>query len=88
VNSSISNINALNAQTGNFGRIEGSAETASVFVSPEGAGELVTDKLVRYKVDGTKQSITADAATQLTGAASSTTGNLGNLGLLGGLLGF
>lgn len=87
VNSSISNLNTLNAQTGNFGRIEGTAETASVFVSPDGAGELVTDKIVRYKVDGVKQSITADAATQLAGAASDTTG-IGNLGLLGGLFGF
>lgn len=88
VTSSITNLNTTAAQTGNFGRIEGKAETASVFTSPTGAGELVTDKVVSYKVDGVKQSITADAATQLTGAASSTTGNLGNLGLLGGLFGF
>jgi hypothetical protein len=87
VESSISNLNVINAQTGNFGRIDGTAQTASVFVSPAGAGELVTDKIVRYKVDGTKQSITADAATQLAGAASQATG-VGNLGLLGGLFGF
>jgi len=88
VTSSITNLNTTAAQTGNFGRIEGKAETASVFTSPTGAGELVTDKVVRYKVDGVKQSITADAATQLQGAASQTNGNVGNLGLLGGLFGF
>jgi hypothetical protein len=87
VTSSITNLNLISAQTGNFGRIDGTAQTASVFVSPGGAGELVTDKVVRYTVDGVKQSITADAATQLTNAASADTG-VGNLGLLGGLFGF
>ncbi len=90
VTSSISNINATTAASGNFGRIAGTAETANVFVGPNGAGELVTDKIVSYTVDGVKQSLTADASAVLQGAASSTTGNTGNqaLGLLNLLGGF
>lgn len=87
VESSIANINSTSALAGNFGKLTGTAQTASVFVGPNGSGELVTDKVTTYIVDGVKQSITADAATQLTGAASSTTGTnnqgLGLLGLLG-----
>jgi hypothetical protein len=86
--SSIANITATSALSGNFGTITGTAQTASVFVGPRGAGELVSDRVVSYIVDGAKQSVTADTATALTGAASSTTGtNNQGLGLLG-LLGF
>jgi hypothetical protein len=50
----------------NFGRIAGTAQTGRMFVGPQGAGQLVTDKIVTYTVDGVKQSLTADAGATLT----------------------
>lgn len=85
--SSISNISSISVQTSNFGQIEGTAETGSMLSDPNSlTGELITGQIVRYKVDGVKQSLTADTATQLAGLGSDTTGNNNNLGLLGGLL--
>jgi hypothetical protein len=88
VESSLASINATSAASGNFGRLSGTAETASLFVGPNGAGELVTDKVVHYSVDGVKQSITADASAVLNSSTTTTTtGNtnqgLGLLSLLG-----
>jgi hypothetical protein len=80
--SSVSNLTFASAQTANFGRLEGEAETGAMYLGPFGAGELVTDGIVRYKVDGVKQSLTADAATQLAGLGTDGGGDDNNLGLL------
>lgn len=80
--SSLSSINALSAAQGNYGRISGSAETGSLYVGPNGGGELVTDKVVRYKVDGVKQSILANTANPFSAADTATTTNLSLLDLL------
>ncbi len=84
VTSSVANITAANAASGNFGRLTGVAQTGSLFVGPNGAGELVTDKIVTYKVDGVKQSLTATAATLTAGGTNTATG--GSLSLLDLLL--
>lgn len=59
-------ISTANVLSSNFGRIAGEAQTGRVFVGPQGAGQLVTDKIVTYTVDGIKQSLTADAGATLT----------------------
>jgi hypothetical protein len=82
IESGIANINALNAASGNFGRLTGTAETGSMFVGPNGAGELVSNGIVRYTVDGVKQSLTADASAVLQSAASDAEDTTTDLSLL------
>lgn len=82
--SSVASITAANASSGNFGRISGKADTASLFVGPNGAGELVTDKIVTYTVDGVKQSLSATNASALTAGANTAGTNASLLSLLFG----
>ncbi len=81
VNSSVSSITAISAASGNYGRIAGTAQTASLFVGPNGAGELVTDKIVTYTVDGVKQSLSGTTSTSVNGNGTNT-GNTGGFVLL------
>ncbi len=80
----ISSISTITAASGNYGRISGKADTASLFVGPNGAGELVTDKIVTYTVDGVKQSISATNASALTAGANTAGTNASLLSLLFG----
>ena len=74
VESSVATITAASSLGSNFGRISGTAETGRMYVGPQGAGQLVTDRIVTYTVDGVKQSLTADASATLTNPNS----NVGN----------
>lgn len=70
--SSIASISPNNALSGNFGRITGTATTGNMFLGPSGESELVSDGIVVYRVDGVKQSLTADASANLPATTTGT----------------
>ncbi len=70
VQSTALSIASTNTLAANYGRIAGIAQTGRMFVGPAGAGQLVTDSIVSYTVDGIKQSLTADAAATLAAPAT------------------
>ena len=73
VQSTIANITAETALSGNFGRIAGTATTGNMFLGPTGESELVSNGITTYIVDGVKQSLTPDSTASLTSSTDTQT---------------